>query len=82
MEYKSCGNPCFPPCGDQAGKNCGDLGDCIEGCFCRSGFVFDYGFYVNAGVFKKDIMAQILLYLCRLLKRGLQGDMRVRDCGR
>jgi len=53
----------MPTCGDQNGENCGDLGDCIEGCFCTSGYVFDgencistdqcgclvpdFGFFVN-----------------------------------
>lgn len=41
MEYQACGDPCYPTCSDRAGQNCGDLGPCGEGCFCKRGFVFD-----------------------------------------
>ena len=41
MEYKPCGDPCMPSCSDIKGENCGDLGACGEGCFCKSGHVFD-----------------------------------------
>lgn len=41
MEYKPCGDPCLPTCADRAGENCGDLGPCSEGCFCKKGFVYD-----------------------------------------
>jgi hypothetical protein len=40
-EYQACGDPCFPSCSDREGANCGDLGPCTEGCFCKKGFVFD-----------------------------------------
>lgn len=41
MEYRPCGDPCLPSCADPRGQNCGDLGPCTEGCFCKSGYVFD-----------------------------------------
>lgn len=41
MEYKPCGDPCMPTCSDREAANCGDLGPCGEGCFCKKGFVFD-----------------------------------------
>merc|ERR1711976_198495 len=41
MEYKACGAPCVPTCTDLKGEECGDLGACTEGCFCKEGFVFD-----------------------------------------
>ena len=41
MEYKACGDPCIPTCSDRDGANCGDLGPCSEGCFCKKGFVHD-----------------------------------------
>ena len=44
MEYKACADPCVPTCSDEKAENCGDLGPCTEGCFCKDGYVFD-----NAG---------------------------------
>jgi hypothetical protein len=41
MEYKACGDACVPTCSDQDGENCGALGPCTEGCFCKDGFVYD-----------------------------------------
>merc|ERR1711976_45771 len=41
MEYKACGEPCVPTCNDQKGEECGELGACTEGCFCKDGYVYD-----------------------------------------
>ena len=41
MEYQPCGDACLPTCADRDGSTCGDLGPCGEGCFCKTGFVFD-----------------------------------------
>merc|ERR1711976_622213 len=41
MEYKACGEPCVPTCNDLEGEECGELGACTEGCFCKDGYVYD-----------------------------------------
>ena len=41
MEFKACGEPCVPTCTDLEGDDCGNLGACTEGCFCKEGFVFN-----------------------------------------
>ncbi|ELT91217.1 hypothetical protein CAPTEDRAFT_77232, partial [Capitella teleta] len=41
MEFKPCGDACVPTCSDKTGENCGNLGPCTEGCFCKEGFVYN-----------------------------------------
>lgn len=41
MEFKACGDACVPTCTDPEGENCGNLGPCTEGCFCKDGLVFN-----------------------------------------
>ena len=40
MEYKYCGTACPPTCADPDGTSeCEER--CVEGCFCKEGFVAD-----------------------------------------
>lgn len=41
MVFKECGDACVPTCTDATGENCGNLGPCTEGCFCKDGLVYN-----------------------------------------
>ena len=42
-EFKQCDKGCVKTCEDPEPRDCmSSSGECVSGCFCKDGFVYDY----------------------------------------